>query len=125
MSSPGPSPRVRVTSPRATRRRAPRRTPAAEIDQQSALGDVYINSLLRAQLRLAGLVLLALALLVGSLPLVVIAFPALNEVIVLGMPLPWVVLGFAVYPVLALLGWVYVRTAERNEQAFTDVVERS
>lgn len=125
MSSPGPPPRVRVTSPRATRRRGPRRTPAAEIDQQSALGDVYINSLLRAQLRLAGMVLLALTLLVGSLPLVVIAFPGLNDVIVLGMPLPWVVLGFAVYPVIALLGWVYVRTAERNEQAFADVVERS
>lgn len=125
MSSAGPPPRVRVTSPRATRRRAPRRTPAAEIDQQSALGDVYISSLLRAQLRLAGLVLLALTLLVGSLPLVIIAFPELNDVFVLGMPLPWVLLGFAVYPVLALLGWAYVRTAERNEQAFADVVERS
>lgn len=125
MTHPDPPPRVRVTSPRARRRRAPRRTPAAEIDQQSALGDVYISSLLRAQLRLAGLILLALALLVGSLPLVVIAFPGLDDVMVLGMPLPWVVLGFAVYPVLALLGWVYVRTAERNEQAFADVVERS
>ena len=125
MSTSGPPPRVRVTSPRATRRRAPRRTPAAEIDRQSALGDVYISSLLRAQLRLAGLVLLALSLLVGSLPLVFIAAPALDDVMVLGMPLPWVLLGFAVYPVLALLGWVYVRTAERNEQAFTDVVERS
>ncbi len=41
------------------------------------------------------------------------------------MPLPWLLLAFAVYPVLLGLGWVYVRAAERNERDFTDVVERS
>jgi hypothetical protein len=30
-----------------------------------------------------------------------------------------------VYPVLLLLGWLYVRAAERNERDFTDVVERT
>jgi hypothetical protein len=43
---------------------------------------------------------------------------------VLGMPLAWVILGFAAYPVLIGLGWVYVRTAERNERDFADMVER-
>jgi hypothetical protein len=43
---------------------------------------------------------------------------------VLGMPLAWGLLGFLVYPVLVAIGWWYVRAAERNERAFTDVVER-
>ena len=43
---------------------------------------------------------------------------------VLGMPLSWVLLAFAVYPLLFLLGWLYVRAAERNERDFSDVVER-
>jgi hypothetical protein len=41
------------------------------------------------------------------------------------MPLPWVLLAVAVYPFLLLLGWLYVRAAERNERDFTEVVERS
>ena len=40
------------------------------------------------------------------------------------MPLTWVLLAFAVYPFLVLLGWLYVRAAERNERDFADVVER-
>ncbi len=40
------------------------------------------------------------------------------------MPLPWVLLGFAVYPVMFGLGWFYVRASERTERDFTDVVER-
>ena len=43
----------------------------------------------------------------------------------LGMPLAWVLLGAAVYPLLWFLGWFYVRSAERNERDFADVVERS
>ena len=36
-----------------------------------------------------------------------------------------VLLGAAVYPLLWFLGWFYVRSAERNERDFADVVERS
>jgi hypothetical protein len=116
--------RVRVTSPRtgATRRR--RVTGATEIDTQTGLGEVYMASLLRAQLRLAILVLLVLGLLLAGLPVVFATWPELVEVQVLDMPLPWVLLAFAVYPFLLTLAWVYVRAAERNERDFADVVER-
>ncbi|MDP9820953.1 hypothetical protein [Nocardioides massiliensis] len=97
----------------------------AEIDRQSLVGEVYMTSLLRAQLRLAVIVLVALTVTVGALPLVFLQFPGLNDILVLGMPLPWVMLAFGIYPVLVVLGWLYVRAAERNEQAFADVVERS
>ena len=122
--SPPPQRRVRVTSPRtgATRRR--RVTGTSEIDAQTGLGEVFMSSLLRSQLRLAVLVLATLAVLLGGLPLVFVTFPGLLRVQVLGMPLPWVLLAFAVYPFLLALAWVYVRAAERNERDFTDVVER-
>jgi hypothetical protein len=120
-----PSRRVRVTSPRATATRQRRMTGASEIDAQTDLGEVYMTSLLRSQLRLALLVLGALGVLVGGLPLLFILLPGLGATHVFGMPLPWVLLAFAVYPLLLLLGWLYVRAAERNEHDFTEVVERS
>ena len=44
---------------------------------------------------------------------------------VLGLPLPWLVLGVLVYPALLLGGGVYLRLAERHERDFTELVERS
>ena len=119
-----PPRRVRVTSPRtgAVRRRV---TGTSEIDAQTGIGEIYMSSLLRAQLRLALLVLTALVVLVAGLPLLLAVVPGLLAVQVLGMPLPWVLLGFAVYPFFLVVGWFYVRAAERNEHDFADVVERS
>lgn len=116
-------PRVRVTRPYRTRTPL-RRTTASEIDAQTEIGLIYMRSLIRSQLRLAMLTLLALALTVGALPLVLTVFPGLTDVHVIGMPLPWVILGFAVYPWFVLLAWRYVRASERQESAFTQVVER-
>ena len=84
---------------------------------------MYLRSLLRTQLRLGLSVLLTLAVLVGGLPLAFRFFPRVIDTRVLGMPLAWSLLGFVVYPTLLLLGWWYVRAAERNEAAFTDVVD--
>ena len=122
---PTPPRRVRVTGPRNRVRQLPVRSGVSEIDEQTRLGEIYMSSLLRAQFRLAILILLALTVLVGGLPLLFHFAPGVRETELLGMPLPWVVLGFAVYPLLFGLGWLYVRAAERNERDFTDVVERS
>jgi hypothetical protein len=43
---------------------------------------------------------------------------------VLGLHLPWVLLGVLVFPVVVLAGWFYVRQAERGEREFADLVER-
>ena len=111
--------RVRVTGP--PRRRTPgART--AELDAGSRLGAVYLRSLLREQLALAGRVLAALALTVGALPLVFHLFPDLAHVSVVGLPLPWLLLAVVVYPWLVVLGWRYVRRAERIERNFADLV---
>lgn len=118
--------RVRVTSPHTERRGSrPRRTAASEIDAQSELGEIYLAALLRSQLRLAVGTVVTLGLTVGALPVAFWLLPGLTSHHVLGMPVSWVVLAFACYPVLALLAWRYVRAAERNEREFTHVVERS
>jgi len=113
---------VRVTSPRAGRPR--RRSVASEIDAESEVGEIYMRSLMRTQLRLALTVLGVLALTIGSLPLLFRLSPAVRRAHLLGVPVPWLVLGFAVYPVLIGLAWFYVRRAERNEEAFGDMVGR-
>jgi putative solute:sodium symporter small subunit len=121
-----PPARVRVTSPWTERPRlSPRRSAASEIDAQSEVGEIYVGTLLRAQLRLAVSILVALALTIGILPLVFIVVPSLTSRHVLGMPVSWGILAFGCYPVLVLLAWRYVRLAERNERAFARVVERS
>lgn len=121
----GPPRRTRVTSPRTAAGRPRRVNVPSEIDAQTRIGEIYMSSLLRTQLRLALAVILVLAVLVAGLPLYFWLFPQLGDVVVLGMPLAWVLLGFVVYPLLVVLAWWYVRAAERNERDFADVVERS
>ena len=82
-----------------------------------------MRSLLREQLRLALRILALLAVSVGSLPLVFHLAPGLGDVRLLGVPLAWLLLGVLVYPLLILLGWLYVRQAEANERDFADLVE--
>ena len=114
-----PPPRVRVTGPD---RRARPSSRAGDIDEETTLGVVYLGSLLREQLLLAGRILGLLALTVGSLPLVFYLAPDLADVRVVGLPLVWRVLGVLVYPWLVLLGWRYVRRAERNERDFAELM---
>ena len=118
--------RVRVTSPWTERPRVrPRPTATSEIDAQSEVGEIYLRTLLRAQLRLALSILLALGVTIGALPILFTIAPGLTSHHVLGMPVSWGMLAFGCYPVLVFLAWRYVRLAERNERAFARVVERS
>jgi hypothetical protein len=98
-------------------------SPSSEIDAQTRVGELYMRALVRAQLRLAVGVLLMLAATVVGLPLLFEFVHAASRVHVLVVPLPWVLLGFAVYPCVIGLGWLYVRQAERNERAFADLVD--
>ena len=126
MSRPDPPRRVAVTSPRtAAARRPPGRTALRALDEQDLVGELLVRSLVRAQLFLALRLLTVLAVLLGGLPLLFALVPASREVQVLGLPLPWLVLGVLVYPALVAGGWLYLRLAERNERDFADLVERS
>lgn len=117
--------RVRVTSPRmGTRPRPPARPGTRDIDEETGVGEVYIRSLLRSQLRLGLSVLAVAALTIGSLPVLFLLDARIAAVRVLTVPLSWLLVGAAVYPVLVVVAWWYVRAAERTEREFTDLVER-
>lgn len=120
MSERTPPVRVRVTAPTAGRTR--RTTISHEIDAQSAVGEVYMRSLVRSQLRLALGLLAVLVSTIGALPLLFVLVPWLQQGRLLGIPVAWVILGAGCYPVIIALGVVYVRRAERNERAFHDLV---
>jgi hypothetical protein len=104
--------------------RPPRRTATAEIDEETGVGEVYMRSLVRSQLRLGLSVLAVVTVALGGLPLLFTAAPDLARIRVLTVPLPWLLLGGAVYPMLAAAAWWHVRLAERAERDFAELVGR-
>lgn len=121
--SPKHTGRVRITSPLAS---APRHVPRSvrqEIDESTGVGEVYMRSLIRSQLRAALTVVTTLLLSIGMLPVVFLTVDASTSTRVLGVPLPWILLGVVVYPFLCVIGWLYVRQAERAEADFSELVE--
>lgn len=126
MTDADPPKRVVVTSPRtAAARRPPGRSALRALDEQDHIGELLVRSLVRAQLLLALKLLTVLGVLLGGLPLLFALAPGTRGVVLLGLPLPWLVLGVLVYPALVLGGWVHLRLAERQERDFTELVERS
>jgi len=118
--------RVVVTSPWTRAGRRSRSYPIVrEIDEQSEVGALYMRSLMRTQLRLGVVVVLLVCGPLAALPVLFSVLPPAKTVMVLGLPLPWLVLGFAVYPVVVLVGCYYVWRVERTEREFADLVEQS
>jgi hypothetical protein len=117
-----PPARVRVVLAEGRGPRALVRT-KAEVQEQTEVGEVLLRGLVRAQLalslRMAGLVVVPLL----TLPLLFALLPRLSEISVFGLRLPWLVLGLLVYPCLLIIGWAYVRLADRTEQDFADIID--
>ena len=85
--------------------RARHREATREIDEQTRLGEVYMRSLVRAQLRLGLLTAGTVLGLFGALPLLFLVAPSVRDVELFGVPLSWVLLGVLVYPVLVGTAW--------------------
>jgi hypothetical protein len=83
-----------------------------------------MHSLIQSQLRLALAVIGGAAVVLGGIPLLFTLFPATRTVDVFGLPLPWLLLGVVVYPVVYVAARIYVRNAERIEAEFTEFVGR-
>ncbi|WP_237706707.1 hypothetical protein [Kribbella flavida] len=114
-----------MTSPRTSAaRRSTGHTGTREIDEQTRVGEVYMHSLIQSQLRLALVVIAGTAVCLGSLPLLFFLVPATRTAGVFGVPLPWLLLGVVIYPVVYVAARIYVRNAERIETEFTEFVGR-
>jgi hypothetical protein len=96
-----------------------------DIDEQTELGLVLVRSLVRAQLTLALRLAAVFGCVLGGLPLLFAVAPAVRDARVLGIDLPWLLLGVLVFPLFVAGGWLYVRMSERNERDFVEIVEDS
>jgi hypothetical protein len=96
---------------------------ATEFVAQSPVGDALLRGLVRAQLAHAlGFAAVVLVVL-GGLPILFSVAPAVAHARPLGVSLPWLLLGLAAFPFLYAVGALYLRSAERTEREFTDLVE--
>ena len=66
------------------------------------------------------------AVLIGMclLPITFYLVPSIGDLKILGIPVPWLVLGLAPFPILYGVGWVFRRQAERHERDFVNMVDR-
>ena len=111
---------------RASTRRPTDRTlsPARDdLYQPGAYGRELLSSLMRAQAGVSLAILLPAISLLAVYPLLSVLIPRLATLQVLGLPLTLVILGGGIYPPLVLLGYWYVRRAERLEQRFVELLK--
>ncbi len=109
--------RVRVTAPRSAPRPAGESREAAE---ESDVGQVFVRSLIRSQLRLALVVAIVFLLILSAFPLLA-AVPGLADTRIAGVPFDWILLGAGIYPVIGLSAWLFIRSAARNETRYRDL----
>lgn len=115
---------ARIRLQRQDKARRTRLDMADEIDAQTALGEALVDSLIRAQFRLAVMIVVVVAVTLGALPLAFRFAPSVTDAHIAGVPLPWLLLGFLAYPLLLALGWYFVVHAERNEATFIDLIDQ-
>ncbi len=99
------------------------RTPRDELAEATAHGGLYLRRLIRRQLGLSVLTLIAFGGVLGSLPLALYLLPGLQDVELFGVPLPVLLIVLPPFPVFVVFGWLYARRAQELEQAFRELVE--
>ncbi|WP_319459209.1 hypothetical protein [Micromonospora sp. RTP1Z1] len=122
--APEPPRRTRIVLAEVSRRKDRSGRTRAELAEQTRVGEALVQGLVRAQLALALRLSLVVLIALGGLPWLFAIAPSVGRVTILGVNLPWLLLGVASFPFLIGVGWAYVRLAERNEQDFTDLVQR-
>lgn len=93
-----------------------------EVAEQTEIGAAMIDGLIRAQFGLAVRVGLIVVAILGALP-ILFALGAPGSLVVLGIRLPWLLLGILSTPLLYGAGRLYLRLADRNDQDFAELAE--
>jgi hypothetical protein len=103
--------------------RPPRRLPRDELAESTAYGGLFLRRLIRSQLALSVMALVAFGGILGSLPLALWLLPGLQDVELLGVPLPILIVTVPPYPLFIAIAALYARRAAALEEAFRDLVE--
>jgi predicted Kef-type K+ transport protein len=99
------------------------RTPRDELADATEHGGLYLRRLLRAQLALSLLALVAFGGLVGGLPLALYLLPGLQHATLIGIPVPILAVMWPPFPLFVAIAVVYTRRAEALEDEFRELVE--
>ncbi|MEB3372023.1 hypothetical protein [Saccharopolyspora mangrovi] len=118
-------------SPRPRRKRvvlADRRGPhvprvRVEAEVQTGALEGLVRDLVEKQLKAALLLSGIVAAVMLGLPLAFWLVPSLGAFEVFGLRLPWLVLGVLAYPFLVVVGLLFTKKAERNEEDFLGMLE--
>lgn len=95
------------------------------VPSDPSLNRLYLRSLLRLHLSIS-LVYLGWFLVVAiGLPLVFWQWPGIAGHRVLGVPIAWWTLGVVAYPILVLLGALYVRSVESAEEEYSELADQT
>ena len=94
-----------------------------EVQEGTAVGELLRRDLIRSQLMVTLRFALLTVLVLGALPAVFALLPEVGRFHVLGVRLPWLLLGVLMYPFLVGVAWRYTRVADRVEQNFADHVQ--
>jgi hypothetical protein len=116
------SKRVRVVLAERKAMARPVRT-VVDIQEGNGVGELLRSNLIGSQLTVALRFAVGAVVTLGVLPVLFWMFPVIGRTEVLGLPVPWLLLGILVYPFLLGLGLWHTRTAERVEQNFADHVQ--
>jgi hypothetical protein len=95
-----------------------------ELEEQTSYGEELVRQLIRAQFKAAAKAWFFVLAFFVSLPVLFFFVPQLNEVMIAGVRLPWLVLGLAPFPLLFGAGYWYNHKAERQERDFVAMVEK-
>ncbi|GAA3535984.1 hypothetical protein GCM10022222_19570 [Amycolatopsis ultiminotia] len=94
-----------------------------ELEEQTSWGKLLVRDLVKVQLRTAVLLAVFVLVVLGVLPVLFYLLPAVSRCTVIGIPIPWIVLGLLPFPFLFAIGIWYNRLAERHERDFVDMIE--
>lgn len=105
------------------RQRAFAMRPRVELEQSSTWGTGMVGDLARQQLRCALVVAAVVVLLLGALPLAYFFSPTFAGVSVIGVPLAWLLLGVAPFPLMFVAGLWFNHMADRHEREFVKMFD--
>ena len=102
--------------------RPPLRTPSDELADATAHGGVYLRRLVRAQLGLSLVALVAFGGLLGSLPLALLLVGRLQQITLGGIPVADLLVAVPPFPLFVVIGWLYRRRADALDDSFRTLV---
>lgn len=94
-----------------------------EVAEQTPYGAVFLDDLIKRQRALSISVAIAFLVIIFSMPLLFFFGRNQTAFEVFGFDISWLVLGILIYPLIWVLAFYFVSTADKYEEEFTEMVK--